>query len=272
MDKLEKQAEQLFEEGTTLYEQEKPQAAEEKFIAALEIAPQSEEIRYNLALAQYEQGKYEASYQNAVRIFNIDCTELLQALEEAGYEPKIEIPEQIPNHCALCGNFEAGSTVKDAGGFCHFYRTFVHSDARCLVWQLVEEGTIDKSEIEDRIQAANEALRQKLAAILKDDWLPDFITCPNCGQGLELSASQRQLGRFQCTRCKQETDVAEASRKLRSEYKNKSERELLEIVLAANDFLPEYVAAARVELVNRQFDILDFPDLLVALRNIPETN
>lgn len=273
MDKLEKQAEQLFEEGTALYEQEKPQAAEEKFEQALKLTPKAEEIRYNLALAQFEQGKYEASYQNAARIFSLDCTELLEALDAAGYKPQVEIPDEIPDHCELCAHFATASSIRDAGGFCQFYETFVPGKARCLVWQMAEEGTVDAAEIEARHEAAQAALRQKFEEVLKDDWLPELVECTACGSETGLSDSERQLKRFTCKSCKKEIDVQAASTKLDGEIQKLSDAELLEIILSEDAFRIEYLYAAKRELRNRSLNILDFPEMLPLLaRRASETS
>ncbi len=76
----------LFNEGTDLYEQNKMDEAEAKFIQALKLDPTSDEIKYNLALVYLEKKEYFKTNQVVARINEIDCDEIINELEKVDFD------------------------------------------------------------------------------------------------------------------------------------------------------------------------------------------
>ena len=75
----------LFEEGTTLYAEKRFDEAENKLKEALDLAPKSEEIMYNLALVYVEKEKYKLALDLVNKIEKINCKEIIKILKNAGY-------------------------------------------------------------------------------------------------------------------------------------------------------------------------------------------
>lgn len=76
----------LFEEGVELYEQEKLDEAETKFVEALRLDSDSDEIKYNLALVYLEKKEYDRANFLVSQIKEIDCNEILDELEKVDFE------------------------------------------------------------------------------------------------------------------------------------------------------------------------------------------
>ncbi len=99
----------LFNEGTDLYEQNKMDEAEAKFIQALNLDPTSDEIKYNLALVYLEKKEYFKTNQVVARINEIDCDEIINELEKVNFNFKndnhgnmsFETPQKIYNNFLL---------------------------------------------------------------------------------------------------------------------------------------------------------------------------
>ena len=82
----------LFEEGVFLYEQEKLNEAETKFLEALQIDSSSEEIKYNLALVYLEKKEYSKTNFLISQINEFDCDEIIDELEKVDVEVGNENP------------------------------------------------------------------------------------------------------------------------------------------------------------------------------------
>lgn len=85
----------LFEEGVYFYEQEKFDEAESKFIEALKYNPNSDEIKYNLALVYLEKKEYFKTNQIIAHIKEIDCDEIINELEKVDFDFEQNNPDKI---------------------------------------------------------------------------------------------------------------------------------------------------------------------------------
>ena len=249
------QAEILFTEGIELYEQEKLTEAEEKFISALERHPDSEEIMYNLALVYFEQKKYEQSWAIAAAIQFLDCSELFEELEKAGYQPSLEIPDSIPDYCADCHHFRPVSMIRDEGGFCTFYELKVDSMGKCYAYKMADEGKVDLKVIEEKVNKHLQELTNRFMESLKEDRLPKILSCENCGQQMTLNETERVSKSFICKDCGTENNVAQKIKALEQAMRELPEKELLLILLQPQDYRPEFLMAARWEINRRNLDL-----------------
>lgn len=248
-------SEKLFNEGVELYEQEKISEAEQKFLAALELQPASEEILYNLALVYFEQKKYDLCWNIADRIHHIDCTELFKALEDAGYEPHYEIPEDIPETCAECMHFRSGSMLRDEGGFCSFFHMHVDSLSRCYVYRLVDEGKVAVESIQ---QNQNKRLNNALclyAESLLDELLPESVTCENCATKNKLSQTDRITKQFTCQNCASLNDIHTKINEQQEKLCNFIDQDLFDILIFPDEYKPEFLLAARKEINRRNLNL-----------------
>ncbi len=259
-------SENLFSEGVELYEQEKVTEAELKFKEALELQPDSEEITYNLALVYFEQKKYDLSFALADRIHHLDCSELLEALDEAGFEPQYPIPDDIPELCSSCEHFRPGSMIRDDGGFCLFYQQHVHTNASCLVYVLVDEGKVSLDDIEKNRNKRRDALIQSYVDSLNEQTLPEKLNCENCGTLITLSLSERNEKRFTCGNCSKINDLNSKIESLSPAMKNKADVELFTILAQSTDFQPEYLLAARKEIVRRNINLSENENFVQMIR------
>jgi len=248
-------SEQLFSDGVELYEQEKVSEAEEKFLQALEIQPDSEEIMYNLALVYFEQKKYDLSFALADRIHHLDCTELFDALDEAGFQPHYPIPDDIPEVCSSCEHFRPGSVIRDEGGFCLFYQQHVQTKGTCLVYVLLDEGKISQEEIDQNRNTRRNALIKCYMDSLNEESLPEEMICENCSSVITLSQSERNEKRFTCSNCSFLNDLNSRIESLAETMKSKKESELFTILLQSSDFQLEFMFAARKEIIRRSINL-----------------
>lgn len=248
-------SEKLFNEGVDLYEQEKLPEAESKFLEALELQSDSEEIMYNLALVYFEQKKYDLSYALADRIHHLDCDELFTALGEAGHKPEYPIPDDIPEACASCEHFRPGSMIRDEGGFCLFYQQHVNSTASCLVHILVDEGKISKEDIEQNQNKRRDALMESYIESLNDQSLPAEYNCENCSKIKSLTQTERNEKRFICPECAVVNDIHAKIEALASSMKTQPDTELFTILLQSDDFKAEFLLAARKEINRRDINL-----------------
>ena len=89
---MQNEMDKLFEEGVYLYEQEKLNEAETKFLEALQIDSSSEEIKYNLALVYLEKKEYSKTNFLISQIKEFDCDEIIDELEKVDIEVGHENP------------------------------------------------------------------------------------------------------------------------------------------------------------------------------------
>jgi|GEM_PF-4862399 len=82
----EDKSELLFNEGNQLLEEKNYEEAEKKFKEASVLIPNSSEILYNLALAYFEQQKYDLALEIVNKLKGIDCDELIIELEKVGFK------------------------------------------------------------------------------------------------------------------------------------------------------------------------------------------
>jgi len=82
----EDKSELLFNEGNQLLEEKNYEEAEKKFKEALVLVPNSSEILYNLALAYFEQQKYDLALEIVNKLKGIECEELIIELEKVGFK------------------------------------------------------------------------------------------------------------------------------------------------------------------------------------------
>lgn len=263
------QSELLFNEGVDLYEQEKPDEAEQKFLSALKLHPQSEEIMYNLALVYFEQKKYEQCWDIAAAIQFLDCTELFEELEKAGFKPSMEIPDSIPDMCVECVHFRPVSAIRDEGGFCTFYELKVDSMGKCYAYKMADEGKISAEEIEERVNKHLEELTNRFVQSLKDERLPEKYACEKCGREMQLNESERVAKSFVCKNCGTENNAGEKIRILGQTMKELPEKELILILLQPQDYRPEFLPAARGEINRRDLDLAQNELFIKLLKEYP---
>jgi len=245
----------LFNEGVDLYEQEKMAEAEQKFLAALEVQPASEEILYNLALVYFEQKKYDLCWNIADRIHHIDCTDIFTALEEAGHEPHFEIPEDIPETCAECMHFRPGSLIRDEGGFCSFFHMQVDSLSKCYVYRLVDEGKISIESIQqNQNKRFNKALHLYVESLL-DDLLPENVNCENCATENTLSQTDRSTKQFTCQNCSSLNDIHSKINEQQIKIRDFLDQDLFDILIFPEEYKPEFLLAARKEINRRNLNL-----------------
>ena len=249
------QSELLFNEGVALYEQEKAAEAEEKFLAALELHPDSEEIMYNLALVYFEQKKYELCWNLAAAIQSLDCTELFEELEKAGFKPSMDIPDSIPDFCAECSHFRPVSMIRDEGGFCTFYELKVDSMGKCYAYKMADEGRISRDAIEEKVNKRLHELKIHFVESLKDERLPQTYRCEKCGLEMSLNETERVTKSFICKNCGTENNAAQKIRDLEQNMRELPEKELMLILLQPQDYRPEFLPAARREINHRNLDL-----------------
>lgn len=259
-------SELLFSEGVELYEQEKVSEAEEKFIQALEIQPDSEEIMYNLALVYFEQKKYDLSFALADRIQHLDCSELFDALDEAGFQPHYPIPEDIPEVCSSCEHFRPGSVIRDEGGFCLFYQQHVQTQGTCLVYVLLDEGKVSQEEIDQNKNKRRDALIKYYMDSLNEESLQEEMICEKCSSVVTLSLSERNEKRFTCSNCSFLNDLNSKIEALSETMKNKNDEDLFLILLQSGDFQPEFLYASRKEIIRRGINLSDNKPFIQMIR------
>lgn len=84
----------LVELGDNAYVEKSFKEAAQYYVKALEMEPNSEHIKYNLALVSFEMERYDLVQGLINEIFEIDCTELIEAyIEKTGTEDILEIPQ-----------------------------------------------------------------------------------------------------------------------------------------------------------------------------------
>ncbi len=267
------QSELLFNEGVELYEQEKTAEAEEKFLAALELHPDSEEIMYNLALVYFEQKKYELCWNLAAAIQFLDCTELFEELEKAGFKPSMDIPDSIPDSCSECRHFRPVSMIRDEGGFCTFYELKVDSMGKCYAYKMADEGRISREAIDEKVNKHLQELRVRFVESLKDERLPQTYLCAKCGQEMSLNETERVTKSFICKNCGTENQVGEKIRALEQTMHDLPEKELFLILLQPQDYRSEFLPAARREINHRNLDLNEskrFTELLKEYQHLLE--
>jgi len=76
----------LFDEGVSFYEEGKLDEAKEKFMEALQHEPDSEEIKYNLALVYLEKKEYAIADFYISQIREINCDEIIDELEKVNFD------------------------------------------------------------------------------------------------------------------------------------------------------------------------------------------
>ncbi len=269
------QSELLFNEGVELYEQEKPAEAEKKFLAALELHPDSEEIMYNLALVYFEKEKYELCWNLAAAIQFLDCSELFEELEKAGFKPSMDIPDSIPDFCAECSHFRPVSMIRDEGGFCTFYELKVDSMGKCYAYKMADEGRISREIIEENVNKHLQELIGHFVESLKDERLPQTYRCKKCGEDMQLNETERVTKSFICKNCGTENKAGEKSRALEQTMPDLPEEELFLILLQPQDYRPEFLPAARREINRRNLDLnqsKQFSELLKEYQHLLEIN
>ncbi len=249
------QAEILFNEGIKLYEREKIEEAEEKFLRALQLHPDSEEIMYNLALVYIEQKKYEQSWELAASIHSLDCDELFDELEKTGYSPSFEMPDSIPDFCSDCPYFRPVSMIRDEGGFCTFYELKVDSMGKCYAYKMADEGKIESEAIQKKVNRHFQEMKKRFVESLSEERLGETYPCEKCGQANVLNETERANKNFICKNCGTENNAGEKIRSLDARMRELPEKELFLILLQPRDYRPEFLPAARREINRRNLDL-----------------
>jgi tetratricopeptide (TPR) repeat protein len=102
--------------------------------------------------------------------------------------------------------------------------------------------------------------------ILKNEYLPNILTCEFCETEIELSEIEKQNKYYTCPKCKKENNIREKERALENEFKNKPDSELFEIIIDSVNFRIEFVQAAKREIVRRNINLTsndDFKSILI---------
>ena len=259
-------SEMLFEEGLELYEQEKFEEAEQKFLASLEFDPSSEETMYNLALVYFELKRYNLSWQLVNRISELDCDELIEELEKIESEIRYEIPESIPDRCGECDYFHRGAIVNEDIGVCTFYRVQVNTHRRCQAYTLAEEGKVSVEEIEKNRDKNIHDIALRLQQSLTDEGLPDELGCPYCGAVQILSETDKFTRRFACQRCSKITEIGLKIRELEADMRSRTDRGLFKILIFDEDYRFEVILAARKEINRRSIELPRNEEFLALLK------
>ena len=265
---MENQAEILFEEGVTAYEQEDLESAETQFLLALDLDPLSEEIKYNLALVYLETKKYHLCNKLIAGIRELDCSEIIDELEKVDTTENYTIPESIPNICAGCFHFKQDSITNTKSGFCSFYHLDVKVNSPCHAFQLADEGKISIADIKENLNKNSIANAHTFMEQLNNESLPEKLLCNYCNTEINLTETERQNRIFQCPSCKKQVNIAQKVINLEKEFKNKDNSELFEIIIEADDFMTEYLYAVRKEIKNRNIDLTKDEEFLDRLNHL----
>ena len=102
---------------------------------------------------------------------------------------------------------------------------------------------------------------------LNDEYLPININCEFCDLDIELSEIERQNKFYNCPVCKSENNVREKERALESEFLNKPDVELFEMLIDSQNFRLEYSFAAKREIIKRGINLPGNEDFMAALKN-----
>jgi Zn finger protein HypA/HybF involved in hydrogenase expression len=208
--------EKLFEEGVNLYEQEKLDEAESKFLEALKIDSSSEEVKYNLALVYLEKKEYGKTNFLISQIKEFDCEEIIDELE------KVE--------------FDVG-----------------------------KENSLQNQRITESEYINQQA--NYYSELLYDEYLPESIKCEFCDAEIVLSETERQNKYYNCPKCKNQSNVREKERALESEFQNKQDAELFEILIESENFRIEFVLAAKREIKRRDLVLQENDEFKSFLKN-----
>lgn len=96
---------------------------------------------------------------------------------------------------------------------------------------------------------------------LKHIRLPEALPCPHCNVDVKLAGTERASFNFDCPQCGASDDIAIKIDNIRGKISEQTDEELMQVLLAQEDYLIETVIAAKQEIVKRGLDIKNIIDM-----------
>lgn len=143
-----KKVESLFNEGVQLYEKKQFDNAAQKLEEALQLAPESEEIKYNLALSYFGLKKYDSVINIIKEINNIDCKELICELIKNGYLNQNKAKQTNKIGCPKCGSIVHNTEWRCPECYCEFEN---YAESEMSLKKACEKTTVDKEIVESDV-------------------------------------------------------------------------------------------------------------------------
>ncbi|MCK5145916.1 tetratricopeptide repeat protein [bacterium] len=258
----------FFNEGVDLYEQKQFKEAEEKFMHALEIDPNSDDVKYNLALVYFATERYDMCVRFIQHIHDVDCSELITELEKVHADTAPDLPELIPQVCDDCPHYHPNEMLKEKPGHCLFYGIARSAQASCFAFELVQEGQISLKEVESRKGNPYQAVIDPYTEQLRDEYLPEKFICQYCSIQVALSETEQQSKRFICPECKKANEVGQDIKELDGVLINESDDALFMKLLSPNHYQYVFVQAAKKEILRRGIDLGQSEKFLSMLKDL----